>query len=170
MRRVIMVILLVILMGCQSEEMNVNKDEIYANDYVSSASTVYQYMDYYVKGNELIKAINSKEGVCVFATLNTDGTSNTAIFTMEMVDSKYMIVHFIGENQTLRNLQNKPQGMITYLQYKKDVNQVFNYIGAKIIVDFLFLKDDISSFEISYERELQGAEYLLRIVEIRPLG
>lgn len=169
MKILIIACFLIVLYACTGAE-SVNVDEVYENDYASSASVMYHYMDYYIKGDELKAAINSQEGICIVSTLNKDNTSNSALFNLEMVDVKYIIGKFSSENQTLLNLKNKPQGMITFLQYKVDEKELFNYVGAKILFDYIFVSEDISNFETSYERLLAEDEVLLRIVEIRPLG
>ena len=161
--------LLLVLNACVSEE-PLNKEEIYENDYVSSSSVLYQYMDYYLKGDELKKAINSNKGICIVSTLNSDGTSNSSLFNLEMLDTKYIIAEFYSDNQTFLNLKNKPQGMIVFLQYKVDEKERFNYVGAKILFDYIYIEEDITNFETSYARLLKEREALFRIVEIRPLG
>lgn len=170
MKLIILACFLVVLYGCTMNQDAISSTEPYDNDYVSSASVMYHYMDYYVKGDELKKAMNSNEGISIISTLNYDTTSNSALFNLEMVDMKYIIATFTSENQTLLNLKNRPQAMITFLKYEMDERERLNYVGAKLLIDYVFLEEDVFGFQTSYERLLSENEYLFRIVEIRPLG
>lgn len=169
MKTLIIACFLIVLYACTIED-DESIEGMYENDYVSSSSIMYHYMEYYIKGEELKKAMNSNEGICVVSTLNYDSTSNSALFNLEMVDIKYIIGRFNSDNQTLKNLKNKPQGMITFLKYEVDEKERFDYVGAKILFDYIFLENDLSSFQTTYERLLAENEVLFRIVEIRPLG
>lgn len=169
MRTYIVILLMLVLTSCASKECVVNKYP-YDADYQYSASVVYNYMDYYLKGNELVKSVNDNKGILSIATINPDNTPNTSFFSMVMLDTSYAIATFNRENQTSINLRYIPQAMITYTEYRNDQNGILNYVGARIIVDCLVYEDDISKVEMNYGITLRENQYLFKIVEIRPLG
>lgn len=163
------VLIVFLLCGCKREECVVNKYPYEAN-YKYSASIVYNYMDYYLKGKELMKSINNSKGMLSISTINPDNTSNVSFFTMMMPNNSYAIATFQNDNQTAINLRYKPQAMITYIEYRDDTNDYLNYVGARIIVDCLIYEDDISAFETAYGINVKENQYVFKILEIRPLG
>lgn len=162
-------LMILLLLGCSKQECVINKYP-YESNYKYSASIVYNYMDYYLKGKELMKSINNSKGMLSIATINPDNTTNVSFFTMIMPNTSYAIASFSYDNQTAMNLHYKPQAMITYVEYRDDINDYLDYVGARIIVDCLIYDDDISAFEKAYGINVKDNEYVFKIKEIRPLG
>ena len=162
-------ILLFLLSACTSKECTTNKYP-YDGNYQYSASVVYNYMDYYLKGDALINSINKNNGMLSISTLNEDNTSNASFFSMIMLDKHYAIATFNTDNQTSINLKIKPQAMITYVEYKKDEHNILDYIGARIIIDALIYEDDILKFQTDYGVSIKDNQFVFKIREIRPLG
>lgn len=171
MRNIYILGWLLFMIGC-SVEREIPKDHNVSkpSDQNTSSSVTYHYLDHYIKNEKLIEAINSDQGVCIVSTINLDMSSNAAIFNIEMISTKYMIITFKNDNQTLNNLKNRPQGIVTFLQYSPQEKEAFEYVGAKLLFTYLSWDDDVTVFESVYERILQPNEHLLMIIEIRPLG
>ena len=95
---------------------------------------------------------------------------NVSFFTMIMPNTSYAIATFQYDNQTAINLRYKPQAMITYIEYRDDIDDYLNYVGARIIVDCLLYEDDIKAFETAYGINVKENQFVFKILEIRPLG
>lgn len=168
-KRVICLMLVILISGCDEKECVVDKYP-FDVDYKYSASVVYNYMDYYLKGDKLVKAINQNKGLVSIATTNPDNTSNVSYFQLTMLDTSYAIASFNQSNQTYVNLRYIPFGMITYVEYKVDDYNVLNYVGARLVVELVRYEDDIMNFEKAYGISLKDNQFVFKIIEIRPLG
>lgn len=169
MKKWIIVLIVLLLSGCSSDNIPVNLNEELPNDYVSSASIKYRYLTHYLKDEALAKAINDDLGIMVIGTCNKDNTINQAIMSFKIVENAFLISE-ISDSQTKLNLENNPQAMLVFTMYKADDKKLLNYQGAKIIVDYISDESKRKTFATNYSVTLSSSESLFKIVEIRPLG
>lgn len=122
---------------------------------------------------ELKASLTRFEGVCVFATVNPDGTPNAAIFVPVMPDEEHLAVA-MAPNHTRENLKRTGVAHVVYdVADPKAADKADRHRGARLAVSLLSPDGpDAAEYErvASAYARMNPATLILRIDEIMPVG
>lgn len=122
---------------------------------------------------ELRASMAQFEGLCVVATVNTDGTPDAAIFVPTMPDGEH-VIFMLADNHTRANLERTGTAHLVYDVARPHAeDKAARHAGARL--DVSLVRQDGETAE-EYERvassfpRMNPAVVILRIERILPVG
>lgn len=141
-------------------------------DAVSKASTVQYYAKSSLLGEDLWKALETRQCAIAVATVNADGSPNAAVVIPGVTKDRSALVFGLAPNQTLLNFRERRLAIVTaYIYNPSAADKLERNKGARILVEFV--SDPAQAGKLLEDNRDKGAtenSVFMRILKVMPLG
>lgn len=141
-------------------------------DSISAASRTAYYAKSSLDGEELWKALETRQCAVALATVNGDGSPNLAV-VIPGVDIERKALYFgIAPNQTLENLKSRRLAVLSAYIYAPSATDKFERNkGARIVLELVSDPEAVAALlDRNKGRGVSPATIFLRIVRVLPIG
>ena len=141
-------------------------------DSISKASTSFYYAKSSLDGEELWKALETRQCAISVATVNADGSPNAAVIIPGVTKDRAYVMFGIAPNQTILNLKERKLAVITaYIYAPAATDKLERNKGARIIVEYVSDPELVKKLaEENKDRGASAQSTFMKIIKVMPLG
>lgn len=141
-------------------------------DSISAASKGNYYAKSSLAGEDLWKALESRQCAVAMATVNADGSPNLATVIPGVTKDRTALIFGIAPNQTIVNLRERKLAVLSAYIYTPAATDKFERNkGARLVLELITDQAVITKLlEENKDRGASATSVFLKIVRVMPLG